>query len=325
MKIFQIANLLLTASFVHACATTGGESASSAKNAPVYFDLTASVVPSADTMAMLKDKGFTVIEEITYHPGQQACQFIYIAKPFPKIVLLELCHVDSSRPKDEKFGLPDPSDRWQEYKFSVNGKLEDYFEREKSNWAELRPRMIHKNYEWQRKEERLPGWNFLEFGNDPIPGAGLFFVEREPDPKNPPKDIAGKREIFALRYHPNYAQLYLGAIFELKDPQQRTAFERVSKAERRGDCSILSDGTWVQWVKPDSDLGRTFRDKVYPVRALVLGTSDMSRFVSTAKPDATIDFAGQPAAQIHLPKEAWDILVLEFKDMKSMVPSSCAH
>jgi hypothetical protein len=317
--------MVLSLGLAHGCAMTAtNKAASISQELEVFSDLTASLVPSADVMVKLKDKGFTVDKDIAYHPGQQACQFIHVAKPIaPRAMRLEICHKDTSRPQDEQSGSLDPREQWQEYKFRIDGKLDEFFERKKQDWSELKPRLFHKNYEWQKKDERLPGWNFVEYGADPIPGLGLFFVEREPNPQSPPLELAARREYFSLRYHLNSVHVFLGTLMELKNSKQRQAFELVSQAERSGDCSILPDGTFVQWVTPESDLGQRFRDKKFPIRALILGTLELNKFVETAKPDASFSFAGRTAAQLKLPPEAWDILVVEFKNRSDMLPSAC--
>ena len=102
-------------------------------------------------------------------------------------------------------------------------------------------------------------------------------------------------------------------------PGEREAFESISQAKRRGDCSYLPDGTWLQWLRPESPLAQSLKDKLYPMRALVLG-GDRKKFEEVAKPQETLDWNGRPATRLKLPKEAWDLLVVSANTIEDMAP-----
>lgn len=292
---------------------------SASRAQPVFFNLAGSLVDSKSVMAGLKERGFTQDTQIAFHPGQHACEFIYVPKPNLQSAILEICSIDPTQPKDEiKEDVPTPPSI--EWSLRVDENLSAYVEAQQSHWTAFGPVLTHKNYDWAtNSRDRLPGWNFLEFNKVPIKGINLAFTEYEPKSNNPPVNHKARQERYSWRYHPNGVQVFLGALMVTSDPSEREAFESISGAKRRGDCSYLADGTWVQWIKSDSPLAQKFKDKLYPMRALVMG-GDPKRFAETAKPDDTVDLNGRPAARIRLVKEAWDILVIKASTMDDMAP-----
>ncbi|HYX38262.1 MAG TPA: hypothetical protein VE954_34605, partial [Oligoflexus sp.] len=197
--------------------------------------------------------------------------------------------------------------------------LETYFERNKGALAAYGPSIEHKNYDWAiNSNDRLPGWNFLQFSKPPIPGVNFGMTEREPSGKNSSDEVKTKR--FALMYHPNTARTFLGALIVTADPAHRKAFEAISAARPQGDRSYLADGTFVQWVKPGSDLAKNFSDKKFPLQAFVVGVSSMEKFQAAAKPEGSIDFNRKKAAHIKLVPESWDILAVELNTAEDLLP-----
>jgi hypothetical protein len=243
-------------------------------------------------VAELERAGFTVRPEISHYAGTQICRFLDFEEG-PALELIEVA--------DEKAYLDFVPKGMKPFAPGINLVVPDYAERELSDfdrkYKEWGPYSLHVNYDGSNDPGK-PGWNYLNFERPVIRDTFLWLTRLdEPRP----------RRAF-LPHHPNGVQGVMGLLFGM-DEDALERLSRLAEAELV-DGALEINGVRI-WSQDALDVPLRFRDKTFPLFAVVLKAESLDGFPQDPKEIEIVSFQSRPAIRIRTNDLSWDILITE--------------
>ena len=169
--------------------------------------------------------------------------------------------------------------------------IQDYQE----EFAEWEPYLLHENYNGD-PEERLPGWNYLNFKREVVPGTFIWITEPEkPFPATNPKTK-----------QPNQVIATTGMIFDLDEGELDHLAALVGVPFKDG---ILNLSGVKVYSKGSSPLDEPLPKKEFPLSVIILEAKDLGYFSREASGLKETTFQGQPSFYLETPPQSWDILI----------------
>ena len=166
------------------------------------------------------------------------------------------------------------------------------FQKEFSAWE---PYLLHENYEGD-PEEWQPGWNYLNFTNEVVPGTFIWITEfEEPYPASHPKVS-----------HPNHVTGISGIIFDLnkKDLNNLAALTGCSFHGNSLDLSGLK-----VYSRESSPLDEEPPKKEFPLSAVILQAESLDYFQQRDLALKETSIRGKKSYHLESPPQSWDIYI----------------
>lgn len=247
------------------------------------FDHAFNKVNSADSYFDLATRGFTLDSRVVEHPGSVNRFIMFSGGHALRPQYLEYSRVN------EKSLAPRLS-------LNTDSSLEEIFKEKQPTFKKFEIEFIHRNYDWTTdKAKRLPGWNFLNFQKDIVPGVGVWVTEYEPSGR-----ADSKRQNIT---HKNTAFEIAGMLWSVSPDEVRN-FELLTGKKAKNREIELDDGTKI-W------LDAAMTGKSHNFSAMVLRCHSLDDFIEYARPDETSNLFGQKAAVIKQSPNCWDIMAIE--------------
>lgn len=257
----------------------------------------------------LQGRGFLLNPEPAIHPGRLKCQFLHFRSPAEKFSYLEFLFRDetlqSAGHEEELIHAG--------FALKIEQDLGDVFSVFKRNFDWLKPKFEHRNYDRTADEsQRLPGWNFLTFEEQPVDDMEVWIIEYEPRPSLTEEILQERRRrALALCDHPNSARYILGFIWDGRKTRDLGDFAKLSFSESADRTLRLEGGTSIRIVEEGAAESRYFQDKTGTFLAVVIGVKSLDTFVREANPDDMVEVFGMKGARIRLEGDSWDIIAIE--------------
>ncbi|HET9241229.1 MAG TPA: hypothetical protein VFO10_28450 [Oligoflexus sp.] len=257
----------------------------------------------------LQERGFLLNPEPIIHPGRLKCQFLHFRSPVDKFSYLEFLFRDGTLqpagPEEELIHAG--------FALKIDRNLDEVFSVFKRDFDWLKPKFEHRNYDRAADEsQRLPGWNFLTFEQQPIDDIEVWIIEYEQRLSLAEEELKERRRrALALCDHPNSARYILGFIWDGRQSKDFDNFAKLSFAKSSNASLRLEGGTSIRIVQEGATERRYFRDKTGTFLAVVIGVESLDSFVREANPDDMVEVFGMKGARIRLGRDSWDIVAVE--------------
>lgn len=277
---------------------------------PVFDHCYRSIEEDSEYKA-LQGRGFLLNPDPVIHPGRLKCQFLHFRSPVEKFSYLEFLFKDETL---QPVGLEEEM-MHAGFALKMDKDLGEVFSLFQSDFDWLKPKFEHRNYERTADEsQRLPGWNFLTFDQQPIDDIDVWIIEYEPRPNLTEEVLQERlRRALALCDHPNSARYILGFIWDGRKTSNLGAFTKLSFSESAERSLRLEGGTSIRIVEEGAAESRYFQGKSGTFLAVVIGVESLDTFVREANPDDMVEIFGMKGARIRFGGSSWDIIAIESK------------
>lgn len=255
------------------------------------------------------ERGFKLNPEPVIHPERRKCQFIHFLSPAGSVVYLEFIFRDLTLPK---LG-PEKDVKHAGFALRGSGDLRLAFDQKQEAYPHLNPMFVHRNYyRTDNEDEKLPGWNFITYGNPPVPGIEVWQIEYEPIPGRSAEEIEKlRKETRDLAQHPNGAKRVIGFIWKCSSLSEFNDFAKISGSALSDNRISLEGGTSIICLREADQEFCRFRSKVGRFLSVMIEVESLDRFVDYSKPEDVFEIFGRKAARIRLDDYSWDILAFE--------------
>lgn len=263
---------------------------------------------TSDPYTALAKRGFSISRREVAHPGALTSRFIYFAanevfsagRDFQYLEYSECSDIEELHGRGKIKGQSVEDLLSPRVSLRCDASLESLYLSTKAVFRRFEPEFSHKNYYWVTNDkDRRPGWNFLVFNRYLVPGIGLWLTEYEPRPATAPN--------IKPMIHHNTAGHIIGQIWNTEADDLKDLSKLVKRDVTEASLE-LDDGTTI-WQQAECDFD--FKHKTTAFNAIVLSCASLSKFIETAKPDATGLFVGRPAALLKQADNSWDIIAVE--------------
>ena len=240
-----------------------------------------------DTLAQI---GFHYRPKVSYFAGAQTLRFI----DFLSCPCLELIEVS-----DRKAYLDFVPPGMTPYSPGINlgiadnssKTIQDYQE----EFASWEPYLLHENYDGD-PEEFQPGWNYLNFRQEVVPGTFIWITEPDlPKPASNPKMV-----------QPNRVIEISGVIFDLNEKEINRLATLVGSPFKDGILDLAGVNVYS---KKSSPLDGPLPKKEFPLSAIILKAEDLSYFYREAEILGETTINNQPALCLETPPQSWTIYI----------------
>ena len=185
--------------------------------------------------------------------------------------------------------------------FRANEPLEGYFKTCEKRLTHLEPIFIHRNYSWKtNSEDRLPGWNYLNFEKRVLPKTEFWITEFQN------REVGNKVRtgVNLFREHPNTANTLVGVVFR----QEGVApLLQILGAEPNTQRVILGAHGVTLYFDGDDILPEV---KEGSVQALILQADDRNEFSRVSGLEPTLRVTDADAFHIKRVPYKFDILII---------------
>ena len=163
------------------------------------------------------------------------------------------------------------------------------------NFSAWEPYLLHENYEGD-PEERQPGWNYLNFTKEVVPGTFIWITEfEEPLPASHPKTS-----------HPNHVTGISGIIFDLDPKDLNNLADLTGLSIQKNSLDL--DGLIV-YSRKSSPLDEGLPKKEFPLSAVILSAESLDYFQRGDVPLKETSMGGKSAYHLESPPQSWDIYI----------------
>lgn len=236
----------------------------------------------------LERSGFKLSKQMEEHPGKHFCRFIFFdLAPLPGFRYLEFIHVKKGGELVRKPGMS----------FASTSPLKPFHAKLKKKG--LVSEYKHKNYNWkQNSTDNLPGWNFITFKRRSNIFTWLTEYESVNEKPHP---------VFKIK-HPNKAHKIVA--FEIVFTKEELSFYTKVLGSPKNNVFILACGTEIHY-----SVGKAPR-----LKRIIVGTTNLSRFVKKYPWDELTTWKNQPGATIKNPNpKMWDLTIVEQRIESSLM------
>lgn len=263
---------------------------------------------TADPYTELANRGFSISQREVAHPGAIVSRFIYFSakevftsgRNFQYLEYSQCTDIEKLRKRGMALDRSDRELLSPRISLRCDASLEELYESILKDFQKFEPEFSHKNYDWQtNNDDKRPGWNFMGFNRDLVPGIGMWLTEYE----SRPDTIQSDKPML----HPNTASHIIGQVWNVT-PGDLNELIKLITPDVTNEKLVLDDGTSI-WHSIHSDFD--FKHKTTAFYAIVLSCSSLSKFIEFSRPDAVGVFNGQPAALIKQADNSWDIIAVE--------------
>ena len=283
-------------------------------NAGLIFDHCYQKVTAPGDFERFEGLGFTLCPGSAEHPYSLLSRILYFGSPEiainGPIHCLEFCRIRDLEGELAYARKTNPAAGERDLfvpGFSLRSatSLEACAASRQTQWAALRPRAQHRNYDWtQGGDDRRPGWNFLHFDAPVVPGVEVWLTEYQASPQREQARI----DRLGLPKHRNGVDAIRGFVFDLVDEAKATLSLLTESAWRDGVLT-MQDGMKIFAESERPEFAGLFAAKTSPFKAVILECPSLARFceVSGLPPLDGRAMVGITSTQ----PESWDILVTE--------------